>query len=131
MAERETKYLQTLESLDAIVEERDKLSELCNEIKDVRTEVQNRVLSYIKNSAKNLPNFYSTKEILDTLTSLFKAELDIHDRIIRSHEKTIEITAKYVPHSEDGETPYELNFEKLSELRRMVFAGIDEEDSNN
>ena len=131
MAERETKYLQTLESLDAIVEERDKLSELCNEIKDVRTEVQNRVLSYIKNNAKNLPNFYSTKEILDTLASLFKAELDIHDRIIRSHEKTIEITAKYVPHSEDGETPYELNFEKLSELRRMVFAGIDEDDSNN
>lgn len=131
MDEKNSKYAKSIESLNSIIEERNKLAELCEEIKDVRTEVQNRVLGYIKNSAKNLPNFYSTKEILDTLSSLFKTELDIHDRIIRSHEKTIEITAKYIPSSEDEETPYELNFEKLSELKRMVFATPDPDDGGN
>lgn len=117
---KEDKYLEAKKYMESIEKERTKLEALNVDVSNVRTEIQNRLMTYIKNSKRNMPNLHSSKELIDSLSGLFKTELDISDKIMRSYEKSIELNAKYVPSEEGEDTPVELSFDDLFAIKKRA-----------
>lgn len=114
------KYTEARENMEEITKEREKLRNLGIDLEGVRKEIQNRLMQYLRNGKNNFPNLHSSKELIEALSGLFKTQMDISDRIIRSYEKSIELNAKYVPSGEGEDTPYEFSFEELVAIKRQA-----------
>ncbi len=116
----EDKYIEARKNIEEIAKEREKLKKLGEDVEKVRTEVQERLMQFLTKGKNNFPNLHSSKELIESLSGLFKTQMDISDKIMRSYEKAIEINAKYVPSAEGEDTPYELSFEQLLEIKKKV-----------
>lgn len=106
------------EQINAIIDEL-KVKRQNMENLEVRTtkvidEIETKLLNYLQNS-KNLPSVATVTPITESLTALYKTNLDANSQVIRSMEKEIELLAKHGP-DDNGDMPSTLSFEVLSEL---------------
>lgn len=125
------KYTEAKENMEEISKEREKLKSLGKDIDEVRREIQDRLMQYLKHGKNNFPNLHSSRELIEALSGLFKTQMDISDRIMRSYEKSIELNAKYVPSAEGEDTPYEFSFEELIAIKRKADKETKEEKQKN
>ena len=123
------------EQINAIIDEL-KVKRQNMENLEVRTtkvidEIETKLLNYLQNS-KNLPSVATVTPITESLTALYKTNLDANSQVIRSMEKEIELLAKHGP-DDNGDMPSTLSFEVLSELfqqsRNRQLVKDDEEDN--
>ncbi|MFA7203873.1 MAG: hypothetical protein WC188_09235 [Candidatus Caldatribacteriota bacterium] len=123
------------EQINAIIDEL-KVKRQNMENLEVRTtkvidEIETKLLNYLQNS-KNLPSVATVTPITESLTALYKTNLDANSQVIRSMEKEIELLAKHGP-DDNGDMPSTLSFEVLSELfqqsRNRQLVEDDEEDN--
>ena len=101
------------EQINAIIDEL-KVKRQNMENLEVRTtkvidEIETKLLNYLQNS-KNLPSVATVTPITDSLTALYKTNLDANSQVIRSMEKEIELLAKHGP-DDNGDMPSTLSFE--------------------
>lgn len=123
----EDKYTEAKKNMEEISKEREKLKQLRSDLEEIRVDIQERLMQYLRRGKNNFPNLHSSKELIESLSGLFKTQLDISDKLMRSYEKSIELNAKYVPSGEGEDTPYELSFEELIAIKRKVDKEVREE----
>lgn len=106
------------EQINAIIDElkvkRQNIENLEVRTTKVIDEIETKLLNYLQNS-KNLPSVATVTPITESLTALYKTNLDANSQVIRSMEKEIELLAKHGP-DDNGDMPSTLSFEVLSEL---------------
>ena len=106
------------EQINAIIDElkvkRQNIENLEVRTTKVIDEIETKLLNYLQNS-KNLPSVATVTPITESLTALYKTNLDANSQVIRSMEKEIELLAKHGP-DDNGDMPSVLSFEVLSEL---------------
>ena len=123
------------EQINAIIDElkvkRQNIENLEVRTTKVIDEIETKLLNYLQNS-KNLPSVATVTPITESLTALYKTNLDANSQVIRSMEKEIELLAKHGP-DDNGDMPSTLSFEVLSELfqqsRNRQLVKDDEEDN--
>lgn len=123
------------EQINAIIDElkvkRQNIENLEVRTTKVIDEIETKLLNYLQNS-KNLPSVATVTPITESLTALYKTNLDANSQVIRSMEKEIELLAKHGP-DDNGDMPSVLSFEVLSELfqqsRNRQLVEDDEEDN--
>jgi len=123
------------EQINAIIDElkvkRQNIENLEVRTTKVIDEIETKLLNYLQNS-KNLPSVATVTPITESLTALYKTNLDANSQVIRSMEKEIELLAKHGP-DDNGDMPSTLSFEVLSELfqqsRNRQLVEDDEEDN--
>lgn len=123
------------EQINAIIDElkvkRQNIENLEVRTTKVIDEIETKLLNYLQNS-KNLPSVATVTPITESLTALYKTNLDANSQVIRSMEKEIELLAKHGP-DDNGDMPSTLSFEVLSELfqqsrNRQLVEDDEEED---
>ncbi len=106
------------EQINAIIDElkvkRQNIETLEMRTTKVIDELETKLLNYLQRS-KNLPSVATVTPITESLTSLYKTNLDATSQILRSMEKEIELLAKHGP-DDNGDMPATLSFEVLSDL---------------
>jgi len=89
------------ECLVEIKTRRDELVGLSDRTKVVIDDIETKILNYLQRT-QNIPSMGVTSTVLESLTQLYKQFSDANTQTIRSLEKEIELTARYVPDEEGG-----------------------------
>lgn len=91
--------------LSEIKQKRTKLEEIASRSEELSRRLEIKLATYLDGS-KNLPSVGPTGEILESLAGLYKIESDTQERVIKSIEKEIELTNKFLGNvdTEDAQT---------------------------
>lgn len=81
--------------LSEIKQKRTKLEEIASRSEELSRRLEVKLATYLDGS-KNLPSVGPTGEILESLAGLYKIESDTQERVIKSIEKEIELTNKFL-----------------------------------
>lgn len=100
------------ECLQEIKTRRQELVGLSDRTKVVIDDIETKILAYLQKT-KNIPSMGVTSTVLESLTQLYRQFSDANTQTIRSLEKEIELTAKYLPDEEGG------TGEKVSQKRLL------------
>lgn len=127
----ETKTNQIVTLLDQLKDKREKIEKLEQRTTIVIDQLEQKLLNWLAGS-KNMPNVAVVTPITESLTSLYKTNLDANVQFIRSLEKEVDLVAKHIP-DEEGNTSMSLSHDLLSKmfqqtLNRDVHVYDDEED---
>lgn len=95
--DRKEEILKRISELDG---KRKNIESLQARSKVVIDEIESRFLNYIRNS-KSITSLSLASALLESITVLYKLNLDSNTQLIRSIEKEIELIAKHAP-DEDG-----------------------------
>jgi len=93
---------------------RNNIETLQSRSKVVIDEVEQRFLNYIRKS-QSITSLSLTSALLESLSILYKLNLDANNQLIRSIEKEVELIAKHAP-DEGGNIGGNLSQERLLEL---------------
>ena len=127
----ESKTNQIVTLLDQLKDKREKIEKLEQRTTIVIDQLEQKLLNWLAGS-KNMPNVAVVTPITESLTSLYKTNLDANVQFIRSLEKEVDLVAKHIP-DEEGNTSMSLSHDLLSKmfqqtLNRDVHVYDDEED---
>jgi ATP phosphoribosyltransferase len=100
--------------LDQLKEKREKIEKLEQRTTNVIDQLEQKLLTWLAGS-KNMPNVAMVTPITESLTSLYKTNLDANVQFIRSLEKEVDLVSKHIP-DEEGNTSMSLSHDLLSKM---------------
>lgn len=110
----ESKTTQIVTLLDQLKDKREKIETLEKRTTTVIDQLEQKLLTSLS-ASKNMPNVALVTPIIESLSSLYKTNLDANVQFIRSVEKEVDLVAKHIP-DEEGNTSMSLSHDLLSKM---------------
>lgn len=110
----ESKTTQIVTLLDQLKDKREKIETLEKRTTTVIDQLEQKLLTSLS-ASKNMPNIALVTPIIESLSSLYKTNLDANVQFIRSVEKEVDLVAKHIP-DEEGNTSMSLSHDLLSKM---------------
>jgi len=110
----ESKTNQIVTLLDQLKDKREKIETLEKRTTTVIDQLEQKLLTSLS-ASKNMPNIALVTPIIESLSSLYKTNLDANVQFIRSVEKEVDLVAKHIP-DEEGNTSMSLSHDLLSKM---------------
>lgn len=110
----ESKTTQIVTLLDQLKDKREKIETLEKRTTTVIDQLEQKLLTSLS-ASKNIPNVALVTPIIESLSSLYKTNLDANVQFIRSVEKEVDLVAKHIP-DEEGNTSMSLSHDLLSKM---------------
>jgi regulator of PEP synthase PpsR (kinase-PPPase family) len=110
----ESKTTQIVTLLDQLKDKREKIETLEKRTTIVIDQLEQKLLTSLS-ASRNIPNVALVTPIIESLSSLYKTNLDANVQFIRSVEKEVDLVAKHIP-DEEGNTSMSLSHDLLSKM---------------